>query len=115
MELKDNLRITLAQVDLAWEDPQKNRNYLGLQISQLTGKSDLWISGDGARLAATVGKRDGDGPVQPVVKFWNSGTGEELAAVPLPSQRISSVRISADGSRIAFASHSAANEDVASG
>lgn len=84
-------------------------------LENLTGKSDLWFSGDGTRFAATVGRRDGDGPVQPVVKFWNSGTGEELATVPLPSQRVSSVTISADGSRIAFASHSAATEEVASG
>jgi len=43
MELKDNLRITLAQVDLAWEDPRRNRNHFDLLIRQLTGKSDLVI------------------------------------------------------------------------
>lgn len=43
MELKDNLRITLAQVDLAWEDPLQNRSHFDVQIRQLTGKTDLVI------------------------------------------------------------------------
>ncbi len=43
MVTKDNLHITLAQVDLAWEDPEKNRRYLDDQIRQLKGKSDLVI------------------------------------------------------------------------
>jgi omega-amidase len=43
MEIKDCLRVTLAQVDLIWENPEQNRNNLGLLIRQLTGKSDLVI------------------------------------------------------------------------
>lgn len=43
MEIKDNLRITLAQVDLTWENPGQNRYDLELQIRQLSGKSDLVI------------------------------------------------------------------------
>lgn len=43
MEIKDNLRITIAQVDLAWENPGQNRRDLELQIRQLAGKSDLVI------------------------------------------------------------------------
>jgi len=43
MEIKDNLRVTLAQVDLVWENPEKNRQYLDLLIRQLSGKSDLVI------------------------------------------------------------------------
>lgn len=43
MEIKDNLRITLAQVDLVWENPGQNRRDLELQIRQLAGKSDLVI------------------------------------------------------------------------
>lgn len=43
MDVKDNLRITLAQVDLAWEDPLQNRHSLDIQIRQLAGKSDLVI------------------------------------------------------------------------
>jgi len=43
MQTKDNLRITLAEVDLAWENSGENRlNFQGL-IYQLTGKSDLVI------------------------------------------------------------------------
>jgi omega-amidase len=43
MEIKDNLRITIAQVDLAWEDPVQNRLYLERQLLQLKGISDLVI------------------------------------------------------------------------
>ncbi len=43
MEIKDNLRITLAQVDLAWENPEQNRMNLEVQIRQLIGQSDLVI------------------------------------------------------------------------
>ena len=43
METKNNLRVTLAQVDLAWENPQKNRLDLEILIGQLKGKSDLII------------------------------------------------------------------------
>ena len=43
MAIKDVLRVTLAQVDLAWEDPEQNRFDLGVEITQLTGKCDLVI------------------------------------------------------------------------
>lgn len=43
MEIKDNLRITLAQVDLAWENPEKNRLDFDKLIRQMKGKSDLII------------------------------------------------------------------------
>ena len=43
METKDILRITLAQVDLVWENPGQNRMKLEMQIRQLTGQSDLVI------------------------------------------------------------------------
>ena len=43
MELKENLRVTLAQVDLVWENPLKNRENLELLILQLVGKSDVVI------------------------------------------------------------------------
>jgi len=43
MELNNNLRITLFQFDLAWENPEQNRQYAEAQIGQLTGKSDLVI------------------------------------------------------------------------
>jgi omega-amidase len=43
MDTKDNLRITLAQVDLAWENPLQNRLQLEVEIRQLTGKSDLVV------------------------------------------------------------------------
>ena len=43
MEIKDNLRITLAQVELEWKNPEQNRNNLGLRILELSGKSDLVI------------------------------------------------------------------------
>ena len=43
MKIKNNLRITLAQVDLIWENPGQNRLDLEIQIRQLAGKSDLVI------------------------------------------------------------------------
>lgn len=43
MEIKDNLRVTLAQVDLVWENSEQNRHNLDGQIRQLTGKSDVVI------------------------------------------------------------------------
>lgn len=43
MEIKNNLRITLLQFDLGWENPEQNRRYIEAQILQLTGKSDLVI------------------------------------------------------------------------
>ncbi len=43
MEKKDTLRITLAQVDIVWENPGQNRTVLENQIRQLVGKSDLVI------------------------------------------------------------------------
>jgi predicted amidohydrolase len=43
MEIKENLRITLVQVDLVWENPVQNRMILEEQIGQLAGKSDLAI------------------------------------------------------------------------
>jgi len=43
METKEILRITLAQVDLVWENPGQNRMNLEMQIRQLTGQSDLVI------------------------------------------------------------------------
>jgi omega-amidase len=43
MEVKFNLRVTLAQVDIAWENPGQNRHDLETQIRQLAGKSDLII------------------------------------------------------------------------
>jgi predicted amidohydrolase len=43
MEIKDNLRITLAQVNLVWEDPEQNRMDLEVKIRELAGKSDLLI------------------------------------------------------------------------
>lgn len=43
MILKDNLRITLAQVDLVWENPEQNRLDLEIQLKLLIGKSDLVI------------------------------------------------------------------------
>src|ERR1035437_7671191 len=43
MEIKNNLRITLLQFDLVWENPEQNRWYIEKQILQFTGKSDLVI------------------------------------------------------------------------
>lgn len=43
MVIKNNLRITLAQVDLVWENPEQNRLDLEMQLGQLIGKSDLVI------------------------------------------------------------------------
>lgn len=43
METKDILRITLAQVNLVWENPEQNRLDFEVQIRQLSGKSDLVI------------------------------------------------------------------------
>jgi len=43
MEIKEILRITLAQVDLVWENPEQNRLNFEVQIRQLSGKSDLVI------------------------------------------------------------------------
>jgi predicted amidohydrolase len=43
MEIKDNLRITLAQADLTWENPGQNLLDLQVQIQKLTGKTDLVI------------------------------------------------------------------------
>ena len=43
MEIKDILRITLAQVNLVWENPEQNRLNFEMQIRQLSGKSDLVI------------------------------------------------------------------------
>jgi len=43
MEIKDNLRITLAQVDLVWENPNLNRINVDFQINQLIGQTDLVI------------------------------------------------------------------------
>ena len=43
MEIKENLHITLAQVDLVWENPEQNRINLERQIGLLAGKSDLVI------------------------------------------------------------------------
>lgn len=43
METKEILRITLAQVDLVWENPVRNRLNLETEIRQLKGQSDLVI------------------------------------------------------------------------
>jgi len=43
MEIKDNLRITLAQADLIWENPGQNLENLLRKIMQLVGKTDLLI------------------------------------------------------------------------
>jgi omega-amidase len=43
MSIRDNLRITLAQTDLAWENPQLNRLKLEEQITSLKGLTDLVI------------------------------------------------------------------------
>ena len=43
MEVRDNLRVTLAQVDLVWEDPSLNRRKLEKLIIPLTGKTDVVI------------------------------------------------------------------------
>ena len=43
MEVKDILRITLAQTDIVWENPEHNRMVLDVQIRQLIGQSDLVI------------------------------------------------------------------------
>lgn len=43
MEIKEILRITLAQADLVWENPEQNRMDLEVQIKQLIGQSDLVI------------------------------------------------------------------------
>jgi len=43
METRDNLRITLGEVDLVWENPGQNRHLIGEQIKLLTNKSDLVI------------------------------------------------------------------------
>ena len=43
MDTKDILRVTLAQVDLVWENPQENRQNLEKLILKMIGKSDLII------------------------------------------------------------------------
>lgn len=43
MEVKDILRITLAQTDIVWENPEQNRAVLEAQIRQHIGQSDLVI------------------------------------------------------------------------
>jgi len=43
MEEKNTLRVTLAQVDLAWENPDLNRQNLSDLIIELSGKTDLII------------------------------------------------------------------------
>ena len=43
MEIKNNLRITLAQVDLVWEDPEQNRVNLTKDIESLKGVCDLLV------------------------------------------------------------------------
>jgi omega-amidase len=43
MKIKDYLRITFLQFDLAWENPEQNRAYIEREARQLTGKSDLLI------------------------------------------------------------------------
>jgi predicted amidohydrolase len=43
MEIKNNLRIALAQVDLVWEDPEQNRVILTKDIESLKGVCDLLV------------------------------------------------------------------------
>ena len=43
MSIRDNLRITLAQTDLVWENPELNRLKLEEQIISIKGLSDLVI------------------------------------------------------------------------
>ena len=43
MEVKENLRVTLAQVDLVWENPPQNRLNLEKQVLSLTGKTDVVV------------------------------------------------------------------------
>jgi predicted amidohydrolase len=43
MEIKEKLRISLAQININWEDPQKNRDYLERLIKGLYKPTDLII------------------------------------------------------------------------
>ena len=43
MEIKNHLRIALAQVDLVWEDPEQNRLNLTNDIESLKGVCDLLV------------------------------------------------------------------------
>ena len=43
MNIKDKISITLAQVDLIWEDPIKNMDHLSGLIQELTESSDIII------------------------------------------------------------------------
>lgn len=43
MEIRDKIRVTLAQTDLFWESPQKNRDYLDVKILKLSEPTDIII------------------------------------------------------------------------
>lgn len=43
IEKTDNLRVTLAQLDIVWENPDENRKRLNQLLPSLQGKSDLII------------------------------------------------------------------------
>ena len=43
MEIKTNLRITLGQADIVWENPVRNRHQLEMEIRQLKGVTDIII------------------------------------------------------------------------
>jgi omega-amidase len=43
METKDKISITLAQVDLFWEDPQRNHDHLTKLLGELTEPTDIII------------------------------------------------------------------------
>lgn len=60
-------------------------------------RSELWFSADGSRIGTAV-----IGQPHTNVKFWDAGSGEEIASIPLPGEFVSNVCISPDGFHIAY-------------
>lgn len=70
MKVKDCLRVTLAQVDLKWEDPEQNRKTFEPQIMALSGKSDLVILPETFTTGFSVQASDFAEPIDGLTVNW---------------------------------------------
>jgi len=83
MRIQENLRITLAQVELVWQNPKQNRQNFEVQIMQLSGKSDLVIFPEtfttGFAMNSPESAESMDGPTINWMKKLSQKSGMALA------------------------------------
>jgi len=80
-----NLKVTLVQTDLVWEDAKANRKHIGLQLKKIEGETNLVVLPEMFSTGFTMQPKDFAEKPNGITTRWMSGWAACLNAVIMGS------------------------------